>query len=72
MNPTPHPVAEIPLATPDLRNEVAQLRQRLDKAAELLRRCDDGFGGFVMGRRMARAERDKLRDDIQRWLFGRR
>lgn len=40
----------------------------LEKAIALLERCDKGFSAFIMGRKLARKERDKLRSDIQELL----
>jgi len=64
-------VCEIEAQRQEKDQEINELIDRVSKARELLRRCDAGFGAFIMGRRMARKERDKLREDIQRWMDGR-
>ena len=48
--------------------EVERLKERLAQAEQLLARCEAGFGAYVMGRRLARRERDKLRGDIQDYI----
>ena len=51
--------------------EAAQKRQdieELGKALDLLKRCNSGFSSFIMGRRLARTERDKLRCEIADWV----
>ena len=68
---TAHVVREIAEQRAEKNQEISELLDRVAKARELLLRCDAGFGAYIMGRRMARKERDKLRDDIQRWLDGR-
>lgn len=45
-------------------------KQRLLTATDLLRRCAEGFGAFVHGRKLARKERDSLRRDIADFLDG--
>jgi len=42
--------------------------QHADKSGELLQRCYDGFSAYIMGRLLARKEREKLRKDILAWL----
>lgn len=42
--------------------------EKLAKAVELLKQCDEGFSAFIMGRRMRRKERDALREKIQEFL----
>lgn len=49
-------------------DQLISARIRLAKAEELLRRCNKGFGGFIMGRKLARKEREKLRADINDFL----
>jgi hypothetical protein len=44
--------------------------QKLKAATDLLRRCSEGFGAFINGRKMVRYERDKLRRDIADFLDG--
>lgn len=51
--------------TPD---EQAELLTRYAQAVCLLRRCLEGFGAFIMGRKLARKERDTMRRDIERFL----
>jgi hypothetical protein len=46
--------------------------ERLAKAEELLRRCMDGFGAYIHGRKLKRQQRDRLRADVQDFLEGRR
>ncbi len=51
--------------------EAAQKKQdieELGKALDLLKRCNSGFSAFIMGRRLARNERDKLRCEIADWV----
>ena len=42
--------------------------EKLAKAIELLKHCDEGFSAFIIGRRMKRKERDALRAKIQEFL----
>lgn len=53
-------------------DQLKEALARLARATELLQKCEAGFGAFVMGRRLARKDRDRLRGDIQAWLIGRR
>lgn len=45
---------------------------QLATARALLDRCQQGFGAYIHGRKMARKDRDKLRADIENFLLGRR
>ena len=47
-------------------------REQLETALELLRRCNDGFSAFIVGRKMARRDRDKLRADLENFLMERK
>ena len=38
----------------------------------LLRRCLDGFGAYIHGRKLKRQQRDRLREDLEQFLEGRR
>ena len=42
--------------------------EKLAEAIELLKQCESGFSAFIIGRRMARKERDALIAAIQRFL----
>lgn len=42
--------------------------EKLAKAIDLLKKCESGFSAFIIGRRMARKERDALRAKIQEFL----
>lgn len=42
--------------------------EKLAKAIELLKQCESGFSAFIMGRRMARKERDELLIKIREFL----
>ena len=44
--------------------------EKLAKAIELLKQCESGFSAFIMGRRMARKERDALLIKIREFLEG--
>ena len=46
--------------------------ERLERAEMLLRRCLDGFGAYIHGRKLKRQQRDRLREDIEHFLGGRR
>ena len=46
--------------------------ERLERAEMLLRRCLDGFGAYIHGRKLKRQQRDRLREDIEHFLEGRR
>lgn len=46
--------------------------ERHEEAEALLRRCLDGFGAYIHGRKLARGQRDRLRQDISEFLEGRR
>lgn len=50
--------------------DLGKLQERLRVLESLLRRCEQGFGAFIMGRRMGRKERDKLLVDIRKELHG--
>lgn len=45
---------------------------RIAQAEDLLRRCLDGFGAYIHGRKLKRQQRDRLREDIDQFLGGRR
>ncbi len=45
---------------------------RTKQAEDLLRRCLDGFGAYIHGRKLAKPQRDRLRQDLQDFLEGRR
>ncbi len=45
---------------------------RSKQAEDLLRRCLDGFGAYIHGRKLKRQQRDRLREDIEHFLGGRR
>jgi hypothetical protein len=47
-------------------------RERSDEAKVLLQRCLDGFGAYIHGRKLARGQRDRLREDLSDFLEGRR
>ena len=46
--------------------------ERLERAEMLLRRCLDGFGAYIHGRKLKRQQRDRLREDLEHFLGGRR
>lgn len=46
--------------------------ERSDQAEALLQRCLDGFGAYIHGRKLAKPQRDRLRQDLQDFLEGRR
>lgn len=46
--------------------------ERCDEAETLLQRCLDGFGAYIHGRKLAKPQRDRLRQDLQDFLEGRR
>lgn len=43
---------------------------RSKQAEDLLRRCLDGFGAYIHGRKLKRQQRDKLRADLEQFLDG--
>ena len=45
---------------------------RIKQSEALLRRCLDGFSAFIHGRKLKRQQRDRLREDIEQFLDGRR
>lgn len=44
--------------------------ERGDQAEALLQRCLDGFGAYIHGRKLAKPQRDRLRQDLQDFLEG--
>lgn len=46
--------------------------ERLRQAEDLLRRCLDGFSAYIHGRKLARNQRDRLRQDMQAFLSANR
>lgn len=46
--------------------------ERLERAEMLLRRCLDGFGAYIHGRKLKRQQRDRLREDLEQFLGDRR
>ena len=45
---------------------------REHQAAALLQRCLDGFSAYIHGRKLAKPQRDRLRQDLQDFLESRR
>ena len=45
-------------------------QERLERAEMLLRRCLDGFGAYIHGRKLKRQQRDRLRADLEQFLGG--
>jgi hypothetical protein len=45
--------------------------ERITQAEALLRRCLDGFGAYIHGRKLKRQQRDRLREDLEQFLEGR-
>jgi hypothetical protein len=43
---------------------------RSKQAEDLLRRCLDGFGAYIHGRKLSRQQRDRLRADLEQFLKG--
>ena len=54
------------------RTEEAMEEDRAKQAEDLLRRCLDGFGAYIHGRKLKRQQRDRLREDLEQFLEGRR
>jgi hypothetical protein len=46
--------------------------ESIEQANQLIRRCLDGFGAYIHGRKLSRRQRDKLREDLQQYLEGQR
>ncbi len=46
-------------------------KERFEQAEFLLRRCLDGFGAYIHGRKLKREQRDRLRQDLSDFLEGR-
>lgn len=53
-----------------MTTQTQKLADDLAKAADLLQRCLHGFSAYINGRKMARKDRDALRNDIDDFLDG--